>query len=116
MKSDFNIKNAQEITLAEMLPGESAIVEEVLVEGPLGRRLMDLGLLPKTRIRVLRRSPLGDPTVYALRGYQLCLRTGDASMVRVRPAADLDAEAVSSPPAAPAPSAERWIRTSPGSA
>ncbi|MFB3051734.1 MAG: ferrous iron transport protein A, partial [Acidimicrobiia bacterium] len=46
---------------------------------PVGRRLADLGLVPKTRIRTVRRAPLGDPTVYELRGYRLCLRRNEAA-------------------------------------
>ena len=84
MKKDFNIEIPDTRSLADLAPGEHAWVSEVLVEGPVGRRLMDLGLLPETPIQALRRSPLGDPTVYALRGYQLCLREADAARVRVR--------------------------------
>jgi ferrous iron transport protein A len=51
--------------------------------GPIGRRLLDLGLLPDTPVKVLRRAPLGDPSIYELRGYRLCLRKGDAARVRV---------------------------------
>jgi ferrous iron transport protein A len=49
-----------------------------------GRRLLDLGFLPETPLRVLRRAPLGDPVVYELRGYRICLRRADAARVRVR--------------------------------
>jgi len=83
MKRDFNIETPGHRSLADLAPGERAIVAEVLVEGPAGRRLMDLGLLPETPVQALRRSPLGDPTVYALRGYQLCLRKKEASQIRV---------------------------------
>jgi ferrous iron transport protein A len=44
---------------------------------------MDLGLLPDTPIRALRRSPLGDPSVYELRGYRLCLRRADAATIQI---------------------------------
>ena len=85
MKSNFNTKESTDLLLAELRPGESGRVLGVCGEGPADRRLMDLGLLPKTPIRVLRRSPLGDPTVYEFRGYRLCLREIDAARVRVRP-------------------------------
>ena len=51
----------------------------------VGRRLSDLGFLPGTAVRVVRRAPLGDPTVYELRGYQLCLRRAEASRIKVVP-------------------------------
>ena len=48
------------------------------------RRLLDLGLLPGTPVRALRRAPLGDPGVYELRGYRLCLRRSESDRVQVR--------------------------------
>jgi len=50
----------------------------------VSRRLLDLGFVPGTRVRVVRRAPLGDPTLYELRGTQLCLRRSEAARVRVR--------------------------------
>jgi ferrous iron transport protein A len=85
MKSNFNNEGEATVSLAELLPGESGRVIRVADESAADRRLMDLGLLPETPVRVLRRSPLGDPTVYELRGYRLCLREVDAARVRVRP-------------------------------
>ena len=41
-------------------------------------------MLPGTRIRVIRRAPMGDPVVYELRGYRLCLRRTEAAHVFVR--------------------------------
>jgi Fe2+ transport system protein FeoA len=61
------------------------VVEHVDPGSPVSRRLLDLGFVPGTRVRVLRRAPLGDPTVYELRGTQLCLRRSEAARVWVRP-------------------------------
>jgi ferrous iron transport protein A len=97
MKSNFNIsplsrpKAATErLTLARLEPGSEAVVGEVRRNGAVGRRLLDLGLVPGTPIKVLRRAPLGDPIVYELRGYQLCLRRVDAELVGIRPGPALD--------------------------
>ena len=89
VKMDFNIDSeaAETSSLAELEPGSEAVVIDVDDKGPIGRRLLDLGLLPATPVKVLRRAPLGDPSVYELRGYRLCLRKGDAARVRVRFAA-----------------------------
>ena len=70
--------------LADLAPGESAEVEAVALEGALGQRLADLGFLPGTRVTLVRRAPLGDPSVYELRGSQLCLRRSEAARIRVR--------------------------------
>lgn len=60
------------------------MVESVEDGSPVSRRLLDLGFLPGTTVRALRRAPLGDPTVYEVRGAQLCLRRSEAGRVRVR--------------------------------
>ena len=73
-----------ECALAELAPGSTAVVERVDLSSPIGRRLLDLGFVPRTRVKVLRRAPLGDPVVYELRGTQLCLRRSEALRVRVR--------------------------------
>ena len=56
------------------------------VHGPkaLRRRLMDLGLVPGVRIRVLRRAPLGDPVEVALKGCLLALRRDEAGEILVK--------------------------------
>ena len=73
-------------TLADLEPGASARVEAVESGTPFGRRLADLGFLPGTPVRVLRRAPLGDPVEYELRGTRLCLRRSEARRIRVEPA------------------------------
>lgn len=88
MKSNFNKRPGAARALADLAPGDRGVVAEVLAEGAVGRRLMDLGLLPETPVRALRRSPLGDPAVYEVRGYQLCLRDADASRVRLKAPGD----------------------------
>jgi len=85
MKSNFNsIEAALETGLDLLTPGSVAEVLSVDTSDATGRRLQDLGLLPRTRVRALRRAPLGDPGLYELRGYRLCLRGVDARRVRVR--------------------------------
>jgi ferrous iron transport protein A len=75
-------------TLAALRPGARARVQRVEADGPLGQRLLDLGFLPGTEVRAIRRAPLGDPAVYELRGTQLCLRRSEAKRIRVVPLAD----------------------------
>jgi len=73
------------VPLANLAPGAHAIIQSVDSSTPIGRRLEDLGFLPRTPIHVLRRAPLGDPVAYELRGYRLCLRRVDAARVLVVP-------------------------------
>ncbi len=68
---------------------EASIGTDVLVvaveagDGGQGRRLEDLGFVVGTRVRVERRAPLGDPTVYELRGTRIALRSDGAALVMV---------------------------------
>ena len=74
---------APALSLADLEPGADARVAAVDAETPIGKRLLDLGFVPGTAVRVLRRAPLGDPVEYELRGYRLCLRRTEAQRVQV---------------------------------
>jgi Fe2+ transport system protein FeoA len=86
---DFNSRSpsvpADPVTLADLAPGARAVVSRVDPSLPIGRRLLDLGFIEGTEIRMLRRAPLGDPVTYEIRGTRLCLRRRDARQVWVRP-------------------------------
>ncbi len=71
------------MTLSEMAPGETGILQDVLIDGALGQRLMDMGFYPGAHIRVVRNAPLVDPIEIELEGYHVSLRHAEASHVRV---------------------------------
>ena len=73
-------------TLADLEPGAGARVAAVDGGCALGRRLLDLGFVPGTDVRVVRRAPLGDPVEYELRGYRVCLRRSEALRIQVESA------------------------------
>jgi ferrous iron transport protein A len=73
------------LPLASLEPGTRGVVVGVVADGPIGRRLLDLGFSANTEVQVVRRAPLGDPSVYQLRGTQLCLRRTEALLVQVLP-------------------------------
>ena len=60
--------------------------EVVKVEGPkfLKRRIMDMGILPGVKIKVVRVAPLGDPMDIIVKGYNLSIRKNEASIVVVK--------------------------------
>lgn len=72
-------------TLADLKPGESALVTAVGGEGALHRRLLDMGLTPGVRVTLQKTAPLGDPLEIHLRGYALTLRLSDARNIGIRP-------------------------------
>ena len=58
-------------------------VKELLSEGVLRRRLLDLGVIEGTEIEVLARSPSGDPMAYLIRGAVIALRVDISSTILV---------------------------------
>ena len=70
-----------EYTLACLKQGEAAAVTEVRDAGPLGRRLLDLGLIPGAAVECVGRAPLGDPAAYLIAGAVIAIRRRDAACV-----------------------------------
>ncbi len=72
--------------LSEIAVGTEAIVRGVEPgRSGEGRRLQEIGFVPGTRVRVQRRAPLGDPTVYEVRSTRLALRRTGARLIEVDP-------------------------------
>ena len=72
------------LTLDKLPLGKEAIIIKVGGEGTiLRRRLLDMGLMPRTRVMVRKRAPLGDPLEISLRGYELTLRAEEAAKISV---------------------------------
>ena len=67
--------------------GQSAVVDHLGGGRQVSRRLMEMGLLPGTRVETIRRAPLGDPLKIRLRGYLLSLRLADAAQIALAPGA-----------------------------
>lgn len=73
------------MTLDQMSVGEGGVVAKVGGEGILRCRLLDMGLIPNTRIYVRKKAPMGDPLEINLRGYSLTIRQEDAKQIEVTP-------------------------------
>lgn len=71
------------MTLDKLPLGQEAVITAVGGEGALRCRLLDMGLIPKTRVRVEKVAPLGDPLELRVRGYSLSLRKEDAGKIEV---------------------------------
>ena len=69
--------------LSELKPGEMGVVIKVGGRGAVHSRLLSMGILPGTVIRVARLSPLGDPIEYEIRGMFLSLRRAEAEEIDV---------------------------------
>lgn len=69
--------------LDELPIGKEAVIIEVGGEGVLRCRLLDMGLIPKTKVTVTKVAPMGDPIELRLRGYTLTIRIEDARNIQV---------------------------------
>jgi len=71
------------MTLSQLPVGQSGIIRAVNGQGALRLRFLDMGLIPKTKVTVQKKAPLGDPMEIQVRGYQLTLRLSDADHISV---------------------------------
>jgi ferrous iron transport protein A len=78
------------IVLAQLAPGRRATVVGTAPQATpaLANRLGQLGFRATARVEVIRRAPLGDPTIYRVQDTELCLRRREARLIEVVPEAD----------------------------
>lgn len=69
--------------LKETAIGQTVKVRKLSGEGPVKRRIMDMGITKGVDIYVRKKAPLGDPVEVTVRGYELSLRKEDAEMIEV---------------------------------
>jgi Fe2+ transport system protein FeoA len=72
------------MTLKDVNPGQSCVIEGIGKKSSLRKRIIDMGLTIGTRIEVRKLAPLGDPIEILIRGYHLSLRKAEAAEVFVR--------------------------------
>ena len=70
-------------TLREVSCGETVTVKKLSGDGPVKRRIMDMGITKGITVYVRKVAPLGDPVEVTVRGYELSLRKADAEMIEV---------------------------------
>ncbi|CAA6606525.1 Fe2+ transport system protein A [Rhodospirillaceae bacterium LM-1] len=71
------------LTLADLGPGQSGCVVKV-ADDALGHNLAAMGLVRGATVSLNRTAPMGNPRIYAIKGYQLSLRNEDARKVLLR--------------------------------
>jgi ferrous iron transport protein A len=91
LKVVFKNANVSSMNLAELPVGAVALVLRIAGSGSYRRRLMELGILPGTRVELVRVAPLGDPLELLVRGASLSIRRAEALRVEVQAAARLEA-------------------------
>ena len=73
------------MTLNELKPGHSAVIETVGGEGALRQHFLDMGVIPGTEVTVVKLAPMGDPMELRIHGYELTLRLADAEKIEIVP-------------------------------
>ncbi len=78
------------IALAQLTPGKRATVVGTVADANpvIANRLGQLGFRANARVDVVRRAPLGDPTIYRVHDTELCLRRREAQLIEVIPEVD----------------------------
>lgn len=76
------------MTLNDLKIGQSGVISAVGGEGALRLRLLDMGLIPNTAVRVQKVAPMGDPIQIQIRGYELTLRREDAQRIQLKEVAE----------------------------
>lgn len=71
------------MTLREVPCGQTVKVVKLTGEGPIKRRIMDMGITKGVEVYVRKVAPFGDPIEVNVRGYELSLRKADAEMIDV---------------------------------
>ncbi|MGN0563731.1 MAG: ferrous iron transport protein A [Candidatus Heritagella sp.] len=73
------------MTLDQLPIGQEAVITAVGGQGELRCRFLDMGIIPKTRVRMQKVAPMGDPMEIRLRGYELTIRREDAAKITIVP-------------------------------
>ena len=71
------------MTLRDVSVGQTVKVTRLNGDGPVKRRIIDMGITKGVEVYVRKVAPLGDPVEVTVRGYELSLRKADAEMIEV---------------------------------
>jgi ferrous iron transport protein A len=84
------LRSGSSVVLAQLVPDQQATIVGLTPNAnpAVAVRLRQLGFRPDARVAVIRRAPLGDPTIYRVQDTELCLRRREAALIEVVPEAD----------------------------
>jgi Fe2+ transport system protein FeoA len=81
------MSQAQQTPLSELHPGDTAVVAQILAQGRIRQRLLEMGFIRGTELKVEKLAPLGDPMELVIKGYHLSLRREESQCILVSPCA-----------------------------
>ena len=71
------------MTLNNLSVGESCVIKKIKDTSKIKRRLLDIGLIPGTRVECILSSPSNDSLAYLIRGTMIAIRKIDAKEIEV---------------------------------
>lgn len=80
------------MTLRDLRPGDSAVIQTVGGESALRQHFLDMGVIPGVKATLVKFAPMGDPMELRIQGYELTLRLADAAHITVLPLSEEPAE------------------------
>lgn len=69
--------------LSEMKPGDEGVIFSVLANGKIRQRLLEMGFIRGTHLKIERMAPMGDPMELIIRGYHLTLRKEEGQCILI---------------------------------
>ncbi len=69
--------------LSLMKPGETGVVVKINGKGNVKQRLIDMGIVRGTRVKIVKYAPMGDPIEIQLKSFELALRKSEAETIDV---------------------------------
>jgi ferrous iron transport protein A len=70
--------------LSQLSPGETGTVSKIHGNGPIQRRIIDMGVVPGSKVEVQKFAPLGDPMEVKVMGFNLSLRKVEAQNIEIK--------------------------------
>ena len=80
----YKRRSELKLKLSELNLGEQCYVTEILKESTITRRLLDIGLIPGTKVECVLVSPMKNPKAYMIRGAVIAIRNEDANYIEIK--------------------------------
>ncbi len=78
--------------LNELEIGKKAVITAVGGEGALRQHLLDMGVIPGSKVEIVKYAPMGDPIELKVQGYELTIRLADAKQIETEPVTETEEE------------------------
>ena len=72
------------ISIYDLKPGDKALIDSVCGDDKFAKRLLALGFIEGTEVKLVATAPLGDPIIINLRGFNLAIRKNDAKNIFIK--------------------------------